>query len=135
MNHENEGVIEDCLMAIGKLDAVDLNDEIALEEILKSCNRISVLRSKRTVCIEKRMSPFILGLMLLMSMTMVSSFFGKATGQFNIDYVYVFMLPVFYASIFMTLLDLSSPFDGYWKIKLEAIDGVREKLERQLRAD
>lgn len=129
---ENESVLERCLHAAGRLDAVDHNDKIALEEIMKSISCISVLRAKRTVCIEKRMSPFILVLMLLMSITMVSSFFGKANGEISIDYMYVFLLPAFYASIFMTLLDLSSPFDGYWSIKLEAIEGVQRKLSAPL---
>lgn len=131
-NAENEGVMETCLLEIGKLKTADMNDQIALEEIMKALNRVSILRSRRTVCIEKRMSPFILGLMFIMSITMVASFFGKASGEINIDYVYVFLLPAFYTSIFMTLLDLSSPFDGYWAIKLEAVNGVCNKLEQQL---
>jgi len=125
----NEVILEEGISVVSKLEIGDKNDEIALEEIMRALTRVSTLRSKRAVCIEKRMSPFILVIMFLMSTTMVLSFFGKATGRINIDYVYVFLLPTFYTSIFMTLLDLSSPFDGYWAIKLEAIDGVRKKLD------
>ena len=72
--------------------------------------------------------------MLIMSATMVFSFFGKASGEFGMDYVYVFLLPAFYTSVFMTLLDLSSPFDGYWSIKVHAVRGVMDKLDKQLAA-
>ncbi|MEJ1992152.1 MAG: DUF4239 domain-containing protein [Maritimibacter sp.] len=131
-NSENENVLMNCIAEIGKLEGADTNDNIALEEIMKSISRISMLRSRRAVCIEKQMSPYILGLMLLMSVTMVASFFGKASSEFSIDYAYVVLLPAFYTAIFMTLLDLSSPFDGYWSIKLGAVIGVREKIEKQL---
>lgn len=131
-NIKNEDVLEEALLQIGSLKSKDKNDEIALEEMMTGLSRAAVLRSKRMVCIEKRMSPYILSLMFMMSITMVSSFFGKATGQFTFDYIYVFMLPTFYASIFMTLIDLSSPFDGYWSIKLGAVQGVKEKIQKQL---
>ena len=129
---ENEGVLENCILTVGALKTVDKNDEIALSEIMKSVSMISELRAKRTVCIEKRMSPFILVLVFMMSLTIVLSFFGSASADFSIDYVYIFLLPTFYSSIFMTLIDLSTPFDGYWQIKLHAIQGVREKLNRQI---
>ena len=132
---ENESILEQMLLAVGKIKATDKNDDVALEEIMKAVSHLSILRSNRTVCIEKRMSPFILTLMFVMSVTMVSSFFGKATGEITIDYLYVMLLPTFYASIFMTLLDLSKPFDGYWSIKLEAISGVSQRLSKLIPAE
>ncbi|WP_101067338.1 bestrophin-like domain [Roseovarius salinarum] len=126
----NEEILEEGIAVVSDLKIGDKNDEFALEEVMKALTRVATLRSKRAVCIEKRMSPFILVIMFLMSTTMVLSFFGNATGELSIDYVYVFLLPTFYTSIFMTLLDLSSPFDGYWAIKLEAVDSVRKKLAK-----
>lgn len=129
---ENETVLENCIVTVGNLAIGDKNDEIALSEIMKSVSKISGLRAQRTVCIEKRMSPFILVLIFMMSLTIVLSFFGGASAEVSIDYVYIFLLPTFYSSIFMTLIDLSTPFDGYWQIKLDAIEGVRTKLTRQI---
>ncbi|KAB7616161.1 DUF4239 domain-containing protein [Amylibacter sp. SFDW26] len=131
-NSKNEDVLEECMATVGKLNPGDFNDQIALGEIMKSLSRISVLRSHRTVCIEKKMSPFILTLMFMMSATMVASFFGKASGEVSIDYIYVFLLPAFYTSIFMTLVDLGSPFDGYWSIKLGAVETAMSKLKEQI---
>lgn len=128
-NVKNETVLSDCLRIVSSLKAFDLNDQIALAEIMKGLSRITVLRSRRTVCTEKSMSPFILVLIVMMSGTMVASFFGKATGVVSIDYAFIFLLPSFYASIFMTLLDLSSPFDGYWQIKLKAVEETQKKLD------
>ncbi len=99
---------------------------------MKSINRVYILRSRRHVCIEKRMSPFLLVIIFAMSVAMVASFFGDATGKPSVEYVYVFLLPAFYTSIFMTLLDLSTPFEGYWNIKLEAIENVKLELETAL---
>lgn len=130
---ENEQVLEDCIVTVGNLTTKDKNDEVALAEIMHSVSKISSLRAQRTVCIQKRMSPFILVLVFLMSLTIVLSFFGSASQTFSIDYIYIFLLPTFYSSIFMTLIDLSTPFDGYWRIKLCAIEGVQQKLRRQIK--
>lgn len=129
---ENEEVLEHCLGIVSDLEDVDTNDQIALGEIMKGLAHVTVLRAHRTVCIEKRMSPYLLFLIVMMSITMVASFFGKATGELSMDYIYVGLLPAFYASIFMTLLDLSSPFDGYWSIKVKAVESAREKLIAQI---
>lgn len=129
---ENEAVLKRCISSVSELRVGDTNDQIALEEIMKGIANLSVLRSRRVVCIEKKMSPYILVLMTLMSLTMVFSFFGKTSEGLSIEYAYVFLLPVFYTSIFMTLIDLSSPFDGYWSIKLHALEGVRNSLRSEL---
>lgn len=132
VSEANEGLLEHCLRLVGQLKPDDLNDRIALEQIMHSVSQLSTLRANRTVCIEKRMSPFILGLVFLMSVTIVLSFFGRVSEEVTIDYIYIFLLPAFYTSIFMTLLDLSSPFDGYWQIKLDAIRNVSAKISWQL---
>ncbi|MEM8777186.1 MAG: hypothetical protein AAGF53_19350 [Pseudomonadota bacterium] len=129
---DNAVVLQDSLLTVGELVPVDYNDRVALEEIMKGVGNLASLRAQRTVCIEKRMSPFIMTLIFVMSLTITLSFFGEANGQISIDYVYVFLLPTFYTSIFMTLLDLSSPFDGYWAIKTDALCGVLDHLKSQI---
>lgn len=131
-NPENEQVLEKCISTVGKLSVGDENDGIALQEIMRGIGDLANCRAKRMVCLEKKMSPFILTLVFVMSLTIVMSFFGASKGVVTIDYVYIFLLPTFYTSIFMTLLDLSSPFDGYWQIKVDAVSNVRDKLERQI---
>ncbi|MDX8348619.1 DUF4239 domain-containing protein [Cognatiyoonia sp. IB215446] len=133
-NPENEAVLEKCIATVGRLSVVDQNDGYALQEIMKGVGDLANYRAKRMVCLEKKMSPFILTLVFVMSLTIVMSFFGAANGDVTIDYVYVFLLPTFYTSIFMTLLDLSSPFDGYWQIKVDAVSNVRDRLEQQINA-
>ena len=128
VNAANDVVLRKLMIATRDLKAPDDNDKIALEEVMKGVTHLNQLRSRRMVAIEKEMSPFILGLMLLMSMTMCAGFLAKATGTVGVDYLYVFLLPAFYTAIFMTLLDLSSPFDGYWSIKTGALEGVLHHL-------
>ena len=131
-NPLNEEVLQKCISTVGKLTVEDQNDGFALQEIMKGVGELANCRAKRMVCLEKKMSPFILTLVFVMSLTIVMSFFGSANGQVTIDYAYIFLLPTFYTSIFMTLLDLSSPFDGYWQIKLDAVSNVRDRLETQI---
>lgn len=129
----NETVLKELISTLSMLKVKDTNDQIALEEMMKGVSNLAHLRSQRTVCIERKMSPFILGLMLIMSLTMVLSFFGQLSTGPTIEYVYILLLPAFYTSIFMTLVDLSSPFDGYWSIKVSALqettDHIRNSIE------
>ena len=37
-------------------------------------------------------------------------------------------MSAFYTALFMTLIDLSSPFEGYWSIKKEAVSDAAEAL-------
>lgn len=129
VSQTNRAILKKLSDDASKIRVGDANDQIALEEIMKAITRLSTLRSRRKVCIEKRMSPYILTLMFLMSVAMVSSFFGDATGKLSIDYAYVFLMSGFYTALFMTLIDLSSPFEGYWSIKLEAVRETLELLE------
>lgn len=132
VSEDNEFVLESCIANVSKLEAQDQNDHVALQEMMRGVAELASHRSHRMVCLEKQMSPFILGIVFLMSVTICLSFFGQATGEFSIDYFYIFLLPAFYTSVFMTLLDLSSPFDGYWQIKVDAVCRVRDRLETQI---
>jgi len=132
VSHDNEEILRECLNLIGKFKDTDVNDRIAIAEVMKGLNHLTLLRSKRSVCIEKRMSPFILVLIAVMSLAMSATFFGDASQEFGVNHILIFLLPAFYTSLFMTLLDLSSPFDGYWKVKCDSMNGVKERLREEI---
>lgn len=134
ISKENDIVLRNIIKQLSKLSPKDANDKIALEEIMKGYSRVVGARSRRHSNIQKSMSPFILILVLLMSLSLLASFFGKASGIVSVDYFYVFLLSMFYTSILMTLIDLGSPFDGYWAIKTEAFEGLVKKIEAELQA-
>lgn len=131
-SEENEAVISECIVVVSRLRSGDKNDEFALQELMRSVRSLGSLRARRITSIEKKMSPYLLTTILFMSIAMVLSFFSSAKGVFSIEYVYVFLLPAFYCAIFMTLLDLSQPFNGYWSIKLEAVQSARTRLQKRL---
>lgn len=133
-SEKNDDVMRGLLSELRKLDPKDQNDHTALAEIMKGYSALANLRSRRTVCIEKRTSPSILTIMAMMSISMIGSFFGQATGEIDVNYVYVFLLSIFYTSLFMTLIDLSTPFDGYWSIKTEAFNRLKLKLTEEIEA-
>lgn len=128
ISHKNDIVMRRLIEVLSKVTPKDANDNIALEEIMKAFSRVVNARSRRHANIQKTMSPFILTLIFLMSLSLLASFFGSATGEISVDYVYVFFLSMFYTSILMTLIDLSSPFDGYWAIKTATFDDLVAKI-------
>ena len=132
ISKENDTVLRKIILQLSRLSPKDNNDSIALEEIMKGYSRVVSARSRRHSNIQKSMSPFILALVLLMSASLLASFYGEATGEVSVDYFYVFLLSMFYTSILMTLIDLSSPFDGYWAIKTETFQELIGKIEDEL---
>ena len=76
------------------------------------------------------MSPFIIALVAFLSGAIILPFFREASTEFGLNHIYVFTLSTFFAFIFMTLLDLSMPFEGYWQVKKDALQTAKDMLER-----
>ena len=107
----------------------DENDRIALEEIMKNLSHLVSVRSKRRVCMDTSMPPYILFSILIMSISLLLPFLGNGSSILSMSHVYVFMLSFIHMFIFMTLLDLSSPFDGHFSIQLGAFTDAGERIK------
>mgnify|MGYP003643655331 CR=1 FL=1 len=100
----------------------DENDRIALEEMMKKLSHLVSIRSKRRVFMDTGMPPFVLASILLISIALLLPFFGNGADVMSVNHIYVFLLSTIHMFIFMTLVDLSSPFDGHFSIQLDAFE-------------
>lgn len=107
----------------------DENDRIALEEMMKALSSLVSIRSKRRVFMDTSMPPFVLGSILVMSISVLLPFFGNGADILSVNHIYVFLLSAIHMFIFMTLLDLSTPFDGHFSIQLGAFKDAGDRID------
>lgn len=107
----------------------DENDRIALEEIMKNLSNLVSVRSKRRVCMNTGMPPYILAVILIMSMSLLIPFMGNGSETLSVNHLYVFLMSFIHMFIFMTLLDLSSPFDGHFSIQMDAFSDAASRID------
>lgn len=127
----SDTLIDDCVSETKNITVKenDDNDRIALEEIMKDLSELVAIRSKRRVCMDTQMPPYVLGIIVFMSLTLMLPFIGLAGASFGIYHLYLFILAFVYMFICMTLVDLSSPFAGYFKIQLNAFEEVGQRID------
>lgn len=128
----NDDLIDKCVSATKKIVVKenDENDRIALQEIMKNLSLLVSIRSKRRVYMETSMPPYILGIILFMSLALLVPFFSNGSEIMSVNHLYVFLLSSIHMFIFMTLVDLSSPFVGYFSIQLEAYKNAKQRIDQ-----
>ena len=115
----------------------DDNDRIALAEIMKGFSDLMTIRSKRISQMEIGMSPYLLAALAIMSIVVIYPFFTaapiSASGFPNyVNAVCIMTLGVLLSFLLMTLFDIGSPFDGFWKIKTESFHEIKTLLEQEI---
>ena len=83
---------------------------------------------------DTSMPPFVLGSILLMSISVLLPFFGNGADTLSVNHIYVFLLSSIHMFIFMTLLDLSAPFDGHFSIQLDAFVDAESRINKLIKA-
>jgi hypothetical protein len=128
---KSDRLVDECVEQTKKIvvKAGDENDRIALEEIMKNLSSLVSVRSKRRVCMNNGMPPYILAVILIMSMSLLLPFMGNGSETLSVNHLYVFLLTFIHMFIFMTLLDLSSPFDGHFSIQMDAFTDAAERID------
>ena len=125
---KNEEVLMNLIKETEKIDPADKNDEIALEEIMRSITHLSRIRSQRQSLLEAKMSPYLLLALAVMSLAVVYPLFTKPpqlTG--SAGYITIFTMSTLLSFMFITMLDIRDPFAGFWKIKIDALKDIIDK--------
>lgn len=128
LSKENERFLKAIVGKVAKIEANDENDKIALSEIMKEMSNLSHIRSLRASYMETKMSPYLLMLLALISCFLLVPFLIKEPSPNLVIHALLFSLTCFFSFLFITLLDINNPFDGYWQIKTESFANVSEFL-------
>ena len=128
---KSDDLIDTCVKATKKVQVKnnDENDLIALEEIMKKLSELVSIRSKRRIFMNNSIPPYVLASIFFMSISLLVPFFVNGSNVFSINHIYVFLLSSIHMFIIMTLFDLSSPFDGYFSIQLEAFSDAGRRID------
>lgn len=129
ISRENERFLKIIVGLIAKLQTKDENDKIALSEIMKEVSALSHIRASRASYMETRMSSYLLSVLVLISVFLLLPFLIKEPSAGYILHILIFSLASFFSFLFITLLDINDPFDGYWQIKVDAFADVERFLK------
>ena len=129
---ENENFLRECVIAVSKLKTNDENDVIAIEEIMKQLSELSHIRSRRASFIENKMSPYLLSVLVIISVALLLPFFLREPNTNYVLHSLIFCLSSFFSFLFLTLLDINDPFDGYWSIKVGTFEDVLRILNTDI---
>ncbi len=128
----NMKILRQIIKCVSELDCKDDNDRVALSEIMRCINDLTLIRSRRMACIENRMSPFLIVILIMMSIAILIPFALEDPRSYTLAPTFMFCLSVFFSFLILTLFDLDHPFDGYWKIQTGAFQEISEILQADI---
>lgn len=135
ISSENSEIIRGSSGLIAKLEPQDENDQIALTEIMRSLSDLASARSRRISQMEVKMSPYLLLALVAMSFAIIYPFytqFSEVPGENYVRQICIFWLGSLLSFLVVTLYDISQPFNGFWKIKIDAFKVIVKLIDKEL---
>jgi len=129
VSQENNRFLKQIIAKVAILKINDENDEIALTEIMKQLSVLSIVRARRISYMSSKMSPYLLALLTLISVCLLIPFFIREPSSSYVLHVLIFSLTSFFSFLYVTLVDINNPFDGYWQITTDTFKTLVEYLE------
>ena len=135
-NEHNDVVLSNVISIVSNIEVEDENDKIALGEIMKEIGDLSTIRTRRQNYLDSKISPYLLAALVTMSISIVYPFFtippqnGDPT-----PFTMIFILSTLLSFMYITMIDISSPFAGFWKVKTDSLTGIRLMLEAEFESD
>ena len=135
-NEHNDIVISNIISIVSNIEVEDENDKIALGEIMKEISELSSIRTRRQNYLDCSISPYLLAALVTMSISIIYPFFtippqnGDPT-----SFTMIFILSTLLSFMYITMIDISSPFAGFWKVKTDTLTGIRLMLEAEFKSD
>jgi ABC-type multidrug transport system fused ATPase/permease subunit len=111
-----ENKLWECIYQVGNIDTVDENDKIALQKLMEKLEDIFHIRATRSNWIDTGVSPYLMFFLIILSIAIVIPFYTFASINPLINYLSLGVLIFFLSFLLITLMDIGSPFSGYWQI-------------------
>jgi len=127
-DHSNSKRLSRCVELVENLHSPEDNDKVALDGFIKSISDLIMIRSKRMSLMENRISPYLLLILGLISVVSTSFFFVFDSRQINAAHFIIPCLTFMYVFLLVLLIDIDSPFIGYWNVKVVAFSEVMYEL-------
>lgn len=146
---ENLKILRECQTHIAELTPEDVNDHNSLSTIMQAHAELGTLRSKRINSVGEKIPRYLLAALWLMALGLILPFMAEplfiptegAAGATQLNpmrfgqYYIIFLMAALNSFLLLMLSDISNPFDGFWRVKLEAFDELTETLEAELKIE
>lgn len=129
---ENTSLLKRTAQEIARLDPADENDKVALQEIMRGLNMLFTTRAKRISASQAKVPLYMLVILAFMSLAIIFPFFLVSPEPFSHNYTIIFVLATFCCFILMLLVDINSPFDGFWHVDLEPYKQLEASIAEEL---
>jgi len=133
-HNDNYQLLTDTRNYIAKLKPTtdDSNDSVAIAQIMRGLNNLFKVRMKRIACMETKLSPYILWALVLMSLSILYVTFATPTKDILVVKTTIFLLSGLMTFMVFMLLDINSPFAGYYTIKTDSFTQILKILEIEI---
>lgn len=146
IRNENLSILRRCQGHIAELTPEDVNDHNSLGTIMQAHAELGTLRSKRINSVGEKIPRYLIGALWLMALGLILPFMAEplfipadgAAGATQLNpmrfgqYYIIFLMAALNSFLLLMLSDISNPFDGFWRVRLEAFDELTETLEAEL---
>lgn len=131
VSKENSVLLRQAVEVISEIKPEDDNDRIALAETMKCLSNLAMARSQRISQMEIKMSPYLLMVLGIMSVFVIYPFFTEAPSDDFVIEICIFILGSLLSFLLVTLVDISRPFNGFWKIKVDSFQNIIDVLDQE----
>ncbi|MEL7116808.1 MAG: DUF4239 domain-containing protein [Pseudomonadota bacterium] len=125
---ENDEVISKAMALVVQIVPKTDVASNAQAAIMSAFDELGKARSRRSRAMGNRLPPMVMSFLLVMSVSMVLPFFGAPVDGFSTNHIFIFLMTSCFTFVFMLLLDLNDPFDGYWQVSMAPFEDLRSRL-------
>jgi hypothetical protein len=144
----NDAILRECQSEIGKLRRERGGEADAISLIMKAHSDLSTLRARRIDAVGEKIPIYLIVALWIMALGLILPFMvmpvaqsGAVAFEFAANepmmgqYYIIFLMGALNSFLLLMLSDISDPFDGFWKVRLEAFDtlyaSLRDEIENE----
>lgn len=133
----NARILNKCQDLVRDFECRDRDDEAALPEIMRELKELKVCRAARLGSIGNRIPAYLIAALWIMSAVLIIPFMAQAPAAGVVSYKLVYMIFVMgtlYSFLLIMLSDISSPYDGFWKVDMQVFETLRNEIRPEIDA-
>lgn len=129
---ENQRIIDDMFNSIRDITIEDENDKITVDLLMSRNDSLATVRTRRIAYMMERPSPFMVLMLLVLSVLTVAPFYLPIVGGEAMSVAIIGLLGFCISFLFVMMLDMSSHFEGYWRADRSPFTNAQQRIGARL---
>lgn len=129
---ENQRIIDDMFDSIRDISIEDENDKITVDLLMSRNDSLATVRTRRIAYMMERPSPFMVLMLLVLSVLTVSPFYLPIVGGEAMSAAIIGLLGFCISFLFVMMLDMSSHFEGYWRADRSPFTNAQQRIAARI---